>query len=61
MPEQSCPKLDVDAVRRMGEDVSAQARQQAFEDRDRDEAEHENVERRKSAVHEHLVDDDLEE
>ncbi len=60
--EQACAEFDVDAVRRVAEDVAAQAVEQRLEARPHDqEADDEHVQRGHAAVHEHLVHDDLEE
>src|SRR5260370_20852640 len=61
MAEQAGAELEVDAVRRMGKYMGAQGAEHRLEDRDRHEADDQNVERAHAAMYEHLVDDDLEE
>ena len=61
MPEQARPQLDVDAVGGMREDIGAQAAENGLEDRDGDEADHQDVERGQSVMGQDLVDHDLEE
>jgi hypothetical protein len=61
MPEQPRPQLHVDAVRCVCEDVCAQAAQRRFEQRDGRKADHQNIQRGKAPVHQHLVDHHLEE
>ena len=61
MPEQPRAKFDIDAVRRMREEIGAKAAHDRFEQRDADKADDEHIERRLGAMHEHLVDHHLEE
>ena len=61
MPEQARAQLDVDAVGGVREDIGAQAAEHGLEDRDGDQADHQDVERGQTAVHQDLVDHDLEE
>lgn len=59
--EQLRAEPHVDAVRRMGEEVGAEAAEDRLEDHERDHADREHVERREPPVHQHLVDHDLRE
>ncbi len=59
--EQPRAELDVDAVGGVGEQVGAQDAQNGLESRDRHKADHQHVEGAERAVHQHLVDDHLEE
>ncbi len=61
MPEQPRAQFDVDAIGGVREQIGAQATEQRLEQRDRDQAHDDHVERGKPAMHQHLVDDDLEE
>src|SRR5262245_48424157 len=61
MPEQAGTEFDVDAVRRMREQIGAQDGEDALEYPDGHEADDKHVERAHTAMYEHLVDDDLEE
>ena len=61
MAEQPGAELDVDAVGGVGEQIGAQDAEDRLEDRDGDQADDQDVERAQAAMHEHLVDDDLEE
>jgi hypothetical protein len=59
--EQAGAELDVDAVGGVGEEISAQDGHDGLEGRDREKADHQHVEGTERAVHQDLVDDDLEE
>src|SRR3954454_24207426 len=61
MVEQAGPELDVDAVGRVRKQVIAQDPEHGVEQGDDDEADDEDVERGQRAVHQNLVDHDLEE
>ena len=61
MAEQPRAQLDVDAVGRVREKIGAQDAEDGLEYPDRDEPDHEHVERAHAAMHEHLVDHHLEE
>ena len=61
MAEQLRAKRDVDPVRRVREHVRAQPAEHGIEQRHDEQPEREQIERGETAVHEHLVDDDLEE
>ena len=61
MAEQPGAQLDVDAVGRVREQIGAQNAQDRLEYADRDKTDDEHVEGAHAAVHEHLVDHDLEE
>jgi hypothetical protein len=59
--EEPGPQLHVDAVGGMGEQVGAQRAQRRLEHRDDQEGHDQDIEGREPAVHQHLVDDHLEE
>ena len=61
MPEQPRPELDINPIGGVGKQISAQNPQDRLEQADRDEADHQHVERAHAAMHEHLVDHDLKE
>ena len=61
MPEQPGSQFDVDPIGRVGKQIGAQDPQDRLEQGDRDQADHQHVERAHAAMHEHLVDHDLEE
>ena len=61
MAEQPRAKFDIDAVGGVGKHIGAQDAQNGLEHRDRHEADYQHVEGAKAAMHQHLVDDDLEE
>src|SRR5579883_189050 len=61
MTEEPRAELDIDAVGGVREDVSAERAQHGLEHRDGDEPDHQHIERRQAAMHQHLVGDDLEE
>src|SRR5215471_1487036 len=61
MAEQSGAKLDIYAVCGVGKNVGPQNAEDRFEHRYRHQTDGEHVERAKTAMHENLVDDDLEE
>ena len=61
MMKQARAQLDVDAVGRVRKQIVAQDSEHGVEQRDDDEADDEHVERGQRAVHQHLVDHDLEE
>src|SRR5215471_13975478 len=61
MAEQSGAKLDIYAVCGVGKDVGPQNAEDRLEHRYRHETDDEHVERAKAAMHQNLVDDDLEE
>ena len=61
MLEQPRPELDIDSVGRMRKQIGAQDPQDRLKQGDGNEADHQHVERAHAAMHEHLVDDDLEE
>ena len=61
MAKQPGAELDVDAVRRVREQMDAQRAENGLEQGQRDEARDQDVERADASMHEHLVDDDLEE
>ena len=61
MSKQTCAELDVDTVGCVGKQIGAQRAEHRLEDRDRHQADDQHFERAKSAMNEHLVDDDLEE
>ncbi len=54
-------ELDVDTVCRVREQIDAQRLENGFEDGEGDQARDQNVERAHASMHEHLVDDHLEE
>jgi hypothetical protein len=59
--KQARAKFDIDSVGGVREQIGAQDSQHGLEDRDRHQSEDEDVERVQGAVHQHLVDDHLEE
>ena len=59
--EQAGAELDVDAVGGVGEQIGAQDGHNGLEGGDRQKADHQHVEGAEQAVHQDLVDDDLEE
>ncbi|MNK75184.1 hypothetical protein D3C87_947200 [compost metagenome] len=61
MAKQPSTELDVDAVRRVAEDVAAQPVQERLEDNDHQQTNDEHVQRGHAAMHQHLVHHDLEE
>jgi hypothetical protein len=61
MPEQPRAQLHVDAVRGMREQVRAKNPEDGLEYRDGGEADDQHVEGAERTVHQHLVDDHLEE
>src|SRR6266853_6729926 len=61
MAEQPGPQLDVNPIGRMGEQVGPQDAENGLEDGDRDQADYQDIERAQASMHQHLVDDDLEE
>ncbi len=61
MAEEAGAELDVDPVGGVREDIGSQDAEHGLEDRNGDEADDQHVERAEAAVHEHLVDHDLEE
>ena len=61
MVEQPRAEFDVDAVGGVREQIGAQDAHDGLEHRDRNQSDHEHVERAERAMHQHLVDDDLEE
>jgi len=61
VPEEACPELDIDPVRRMREQIDAKPAHDRFEESDADKADDENVKRGLGSVHEDLVDHHLEE
>ena len=61
MAEQPGPQLDVDAVGRVRKQVGAQGSENRLEHADSHESEDQDVERAQAAMHQHLVDHDLEE
>ncbi|MBP1063435.1 hypothetical protein JOE51_004902 [Bradyrhizobium japonicum] len=61
MTKQPGAELDVDAVRRVCEQVDAQRSENGLEQGQRDETRDQDIERADASMHEYLVDDDLEE
>ena len=61
MAEQPRAQLDVDAVGGVREEIGAQDAEHGLEQGDGDQPDHQHVERAHAAVHQHLVDHDLEE
>ena len=61
MAEQPRAQLDVDPVGGVREEIGAQDAEHGLEQGDGDQPHHQHVERAHAAVHEHLVDHDLEE
>ena len=61
MPEQPRAEFDIDPVCRMRKDVSPERAQDRFENRNGDEAEHQNVERGVATMGKNLVGDHLKE
>ena len=61
MVKQTRAELDINAVGRVREEISPQNAKNRLEERDRDQADDKHVERAQAAMHQHLVDDDLEE
>src|SRR5215469_16956625 len=61
MVEQAGAQLDVDLVRGLAEHERSQRSQYHFEERDDSEADHQYVEGREAAVHQYLIDNNLEE
>src|SRR6185312_13851853 len=61
MTKQPRPKLDIDTVGGIGENIGPQRAQDGFEDRDGGEADDEDFQRADAAMHQDLVDDDLKE
>ena len=61
MAEQPRAEFDVDAVGGVREQIGSQDAEHGLEHRDRNEADHQHVERAQRAVHQHLVDHHLEE
>jgi hypothetical protein len=59
--KQTGAELDVDTVCRVREQIDAQRLENGFEDGEGDQAHDQNVERAHASMHEHLVDDHLEE
>ncbi len=59
MTEQLRAQPDVDPVGGMGKEIGAETAQHGVEHRQRDHAYRQYMERRKSLVHQHFVDDDL--
>ena len=59
--EQPGAELHVDAVRRVREHIGAQRAEHSLEQGQRDQADDQNIERAHASMHEHLVDDHLEE
>ena len=61
MAEEPRAELDIDAVGGVREEIGPQPAEHRLEDRDRHQADDQHVERAQAAMHQHLVDDDLEE
>ena len=61
MTKQPGAEFDVDPVGGVGEHIGAQYSENGLEQRNRDKSDHEHVERAEAAVHQHLVDHNLEE
>ena len=61
MAEQPRAQLDVDAVGRVGEEIGAHDAEQGLGNREADDGDGHHLQRGKAAMHEHLVDHDLEE
>ena len=61
MMKQARAELDVDAVGGVREEIRPQDSQNGFEDRDREQADDQHVQRAQAAVHQNLVDHHLEE
>ena len=59
--EQARTQLDVDAVGGVREQIGALDAEDGLEQRDRHQTHHQHLQRRQAAVHQHLVDDHLEE
>jgi hypothetical protein len=61
VPKQARPELDVDAVGGVREQIGPQDSEHGLENRDGHKSEDEDIEGVQGPVHQHLVDDDLEE
>ena len=61
MAEQPRSQFDIDPIGRVGKQIGAQDPQDRLEQGDRDQADHQHIECAHAAMHEHLVDHDLEE
>ena len=61
MVEQPGAELDINLVGRLTEYEGSERSEDHFEQRDDRKADHQHIKRRKAAMHQHLIDDDLKE
>jgi len=60
MAKETGAEFDIDPVCRVGEDISAKRTQYRLKHRDRHQANHQDIQGRKTAVNEDLIDNQLE-